>query len=454
MMKRLLYFFLGTYLTAFFFLSCGDDTSTTPKATTVTVSGRIIDSSGKGVAGVIIQISDKMALTDSTGEYSISGLSNGTYIVSIIKEGYTFSSSKMEVIISNSSVILTNIYVLSEVNLDNFIVSGVVIGQQGSGEPEVLLELKGTNILLTELTNLYGYYKFNNLINGAYILKATKRGFTFHPDSLTVVINNSNTEIQNIKADSTYFNIQGRIIDEMNNGISNAKIRLFGRAVFCDDDGYYDYNISFDKLNNNKNKIYITSDTFGYKYEQYIYEADITKNYFDVPDLKMFFIGFYLNVWIKNKNSDYRVQGASVHFTGAKTDTTFITDVNGRAVLYGLNHEPFTIKVSLDDFDVEPSEFADVYPSYDPYVFYINIPYEIRIKTLDEENKYIEGVTIEYTDMKISNEVITDWSGTAMLYLNDFQTFTAKAQKRGYDFTPESITIQPGETFTFTGKKM
>ena len=55
---------------------------------TATVSGTVKDDSGEPVEGVLVQIGDVSATTDSSGDYSLE-VSNGTYYVEASKEGYS-----------------------------------------------------------------------------------------------------------------------------------------------------------------------------------------------------------------------------------------------------------------------------------------------------------------------------------------------------------------------------
>jgi hypothetical protein len=55
------------------------------------ISGRIVDSSGNGIADVDISDGDGQSITtDVDGNYTLAGLSEGTYILTASKSGYTF----------------------------------------------------------------------------------------------------------------------------------------------------------------------------------------------------------------------------------------------------------------------------------------------------------------------------------------------------------------------------
>jgi uncharacterized repeat protein (TIGR01451 family) len=61
-------------------------------------SGTLLDKEGNPIAGVTIQIGDKTALTDATGNWEITGLPEGDdYIVTASKDGYIFGSKDFAV---------------------------------------------------------------------------------------------------------------------------------------------------------------------------------------------------------------------------------------------------------------------------------------------------------------------------------------------------------------------
>jgi hypothetical protein len=69
------------------------------------ISGTISMSGGGGLEGVTITTNTgQSAVTNSTGDYSLSGLSAGTYVITPSKSGYTFSPSSLTIEITSSDV--------------------------------------------------------------------------------------------------------------------------------------------------------------------------------------------------------------------------------------------------------------------------------------------------------------------------------------------------------------
>lgn len=87
-----------------FLTSCVNDSSTNPEPSSFSVSGRIVDPSGNGVAGVSVSVSVKSAVTDSSGFFNIQALGDGNYTISFLKGGLTFEPASLQISISGSDV--------------------------------------------------------------------------------------------------------------------------------------------------------------------------------------------------------------------------------------------------------------------------------------------------------------------------------------------------------------
>ncbi len=57
--------------------------------------GMIKDKAGNPIAGVIVKIGDKTATTDASGNWQITGLTEGSYILTATKAGYSFASQNI-----------------------------------------------------------------------------------------------------------------------------------------------------------------------------------------------------------------------------------------------------------------------------------------------------------------------------------------------------------------------
>jgi len=59
--------------------------------------GTIKDKAGNPIADVIVKIGDKTAITDASGNWQITGLSEGSYILTATKAGYSFASQNIPI---------------------------------------------------------------------------------------------------------------------------------------------------------------------------------------------------------------------------------------------------------------------------------------------------------------------------------------------------------------------
>ena len=73
-------------------------------ALTYTIAGQVSDGGGQPMAGVTVaDDADKSALTDSSGAYTLSGLTAGTYTLTASKSGHSFTPSSRTVTLPPSA---------------------------------------------------------------------------------------------------------------------------------------------------------------------------------------------------------------------------------------------------------------------------------------------------------------------------------------------------------------
>ena len=142
-----------------------------------------------GGSGATVTLSGAMAattITDSAGNYSFAGLSNGTYAVTPSHTGYSFSPSVQQAVVNGASVTGLNFTAQSS---PTFSISGTispVIGGSGS-----TVALSGA-AAATIVTDASGNYIFSGLANGTYTVTPTNTGYTFSPVNQNVTVNGAN----------------------------------------------------------------------------------------------------------------------------------------------------------------------------------------------------------------------------------------------------------------------
>ncbi|MBT4482950.1 MAG: hypothetical protein HOC71_04645 [Candidatus Latescibacteria bacterium] len=162
------------------------------------ISGRILDFDLKGVADVSLSFpgSNVSATTDDRGYYLLANLSNGKYIMTPAKPGYTFSPEERSVSIYNSKITDINYFCsLESESGEGCTVTGRIIEESGISIINAVVTLKNngsawnnTLIQWYSYSDLSGYYFFNNIEKGSYTLKIYKEFYTFSPISLKITI--------------------------------------------------------------------------------------------------------------------------------------------------------------------------------------------------------------------------------------------------------------------------
>ena len=173
--------------------------ATSSSSSTYSISGTVT-SGGAPLSGVTITLSGTSsgtATTDTNGDYSFTGLADGSYTVTPSLAGYTFTSP-IDVTLNGADSASNNFVATSTTNPTYFI-SGTVSTSSGvlSG---VTMTLSGTNGTTATVTDSNGDYTFTGLDNGSYTLTPSLAGYTFTPAIQTVIINGANSTINNFTA--------------------------------------------------------------------------------------------------------------------------------------------------------------------------------------------------------------------------------------------------------------
>ena len=82
----------------------GQNFTGTATVSTFSVSGRVATAASVGINGVTVSTSGGSAVTNSNGDYTISGLANGSYTLKPSLSGYTFSPTTLAVTVSGANV--------------------------------------------------------------------------------------------------------------------------------------------------------------------------------------------------------------------------------------------------------------------------------------------------------------------------------------------------------------
>jgi hypothetical protein len=145
-----------------------------------TISGRILDASGRALSGVTLSVGTGYTdITNSGGEYNISDLPPSTYTLVPAKEGCVFSPQTRTVSVPPDAT------AQDFIGRCEFDVAGQVL--DGSGNP-----FSGVTVTTSSGTfgtsNAKGSYVIGNLIAGTYELTPTMPGYRFVPAMRVVTV--------------------------------------------------------------------------------------------------------------------------------------------------------------------------------------------------------------------------------------------------------------------------
>jgi hypothetical protein len=176
------------------------------------------------------------AITDSLGNYSFSGLANGSYTVTPAKSGLRFAPVSRAVIVSGASVIRQDFSVTLSAATAIYSISGTV-SAEGSPLAGVTVTLSGADSGSAS-TDEFGNYSFTGLLDGSYTLTPSLPGFTFSPANRFVTISGTSVTGQDFTGTFSGINtysISGKVLTpgtRLSPGlpISGVTITLSGTA--------------------------------------------------------------------------------------------------------------------------------------------------------------------------------------------------------------------------------
>jgi Divergent InlB B-repeat domain/WD40-like Beta Propeller Repeat len=226
-------------------------------------------------AGATVTLSGHASATttaDISGNYTFSGLANGSYTVTPSNAGYTFSPASQSVPVNGANISGIN-FTGTTVPAIYSIAGSITPASDGAG---ATVTLSGS-ANVTTTADAFGNFVFNGVFNGTYSVTPSKTGFSFGPSNQSVSVNGANVTGINFTASTQAFNLSGTVSPAA--GGVNAILALSGAAIgttIADSSGNY----SFTGLANGSYTI--TPSNAGYSFSPVsrfanISGADITK---------------------------------------------------------------------------------------------------------------------------------------------------------------------------------
>lgn len=194
---------------------------------------------GSGATVTLSGAASSTTTSDGAGNYSFSGLANGTYAVTPSHAGYTFNPSSQTATVNGASVAGINFTATPQVG-PTFSISGTISPIAGGSGATVTLSGAAIG---TATTDSAGNYIFSGLSNGTYAVTPSHTGYTFNPSVQQAVVSGANVTAVNFTAQSIpTFSISGTISPVI--GGSGSTVTLSGAAAattVADSSGNYTF---------------------------------------------------------------------------------------------------------------------------------------------------------------------------------------------------------------------
>jgi hypothetical protein len=166
-----------------------------------TPSGHSISGKVSGATGVKLSLSGTASATttaDSSGNYSFSGLANGSYVVAPSLTGYTFAPANLSVALNGSDAIGKNFTgaAITTTTTTGRVISGTISTAIGT---TVTLSGAASAVVTSDSS---GGYSFSGLKNGSYTVTPSRAGYSFSPASIAVTLNGTDATSKNFAGSS------------------------------------------------------------------------------------------------------------------------------------------------------------------------------------------------------------------------------------------------------------
>ena len=169
-------------------VSAPNSQSTTP-GQLFTISGTV--SPAASADNTVLTLSGPSSGTTtvgSTGSFSFTGLSAGTYAITPSKSGFGFNPTTEAATITSASLGGLNFAITAQ-NGPTFTISGNISPVSAGSGAAVLL---AGSVGATATADGSGHYSFPGLVNGSYTVTPSKSGVSFAPSSQNETLNGAN----------------------------------------------------------------------------------------------------------------------------------------------------------------------------------------------------------------------------------------------------------------------
>ena len=378
---------------------------------TYSISGTISGAGGTAATVNLTGAATGSVTADASGNYSFSGLQNGSYTVTPVKTGFAFSPASQPATVSSANV--------TGVNFGTFTysISGTISGAGGSG---ATVKLTGASTA-TVTADASGNYSFTGLQSGSYTVKPSNSGFSFTPASQAATVNNAN--VTGVNFGTVTYSISGTISGA---GGSGATVSLIGAATAtttADASGSY----SFTGLQNGAYTVTPNKSGFSFSPAQ----KNVAVSGSNASGVNFSMVTYSISGTISGAGCS----GATVSLTGTSTATA-TTDSSGNYSFSGLQNGSYTVTPSKSGFNFSPtSQSVTLNGASASGVNFITLAYTISGKVTGGT-----GVTVSLSGAATATTT-TDSSGKYTFANLNAGSYTVTPSMSGFTFSPASHSV-------------
>jgi hypothetical protein len=380
---------------------------------TYSISGTISGAAGSGATVQLAGTSTATATTDTSGNYSFTGLQNGAYTVTPGKPGFSFSPTNQPVTLNSSNVTGVNFSTVT------YTISGAVSGAGGKG---ATVSLTGA-ATATVTADASGNYSFAGLTNGSYTVTPSKSGFSYSPGNRSVTISSAN--VTSVNFSTITYSVSGTISGA---GGKAATVSLTGATTAtatADASGSY----SFSGLTNGSYTV--TPSKTGFTFTPASQATTISNA--NVPGVNFSTVTYS----ISGKVTGAGGSAATVTLSGAAA-ATVTADGSGKYTFAGLTNGSYTVTPSKSGFSYSPgSRSVTLNSSNVTGVNFSTVTYSIS-GTISGTGGNSASVTLSGT---ASATATADAFGNYIFANLVNGSYTVTPSNPGYVFTPASLPV-------------
>ena len=410
------------------------------------ISGNVVDTNSNPLANVLIEALQgnnilATAMTDPSGNYSLTGLAPGTYVVRA--SANSFQATLQGTLVAANAQTITNFTLQSQPGS----LSGLI--QDASTQTPIaganVFVLQGGVQIATALTQSDGTYSITGLPVGSYVVQANSNDYQINQQGILVTANSALTVNLSLSADPGA--VQGQILDQVTSQpISGATVTLFNGSLFVTN-GQTDINGNY-LLNNLAPGTYTLSATAA-NYQTLTQGVTVNSLATTIANFSLASQPGTMSGTVTDSNS-LPIVGATVNISKNQVLIgSVLTDSTGSYSLGGLAPDNYMVSVSAAGFELD-SQGAIVTANANTNVSFVlsSDTGTINVNVVSGSGA-LSGVTIQVLqNQAILSTSLTDSNGNAAFTQLSPGVYSVVVAATGYQTSLQTASVtSSGTTF-------